>query len=158
GAAQPRPGRPPALGGDAYLGGPEGPGARRQARGRGRQRAPARPRRPRARSAEGPADEGTSHVATPGYLPRNARFDQIRAVGATLPIERRPLGRSELTIPRVSLGCGNFGGVGSAPELFGQGLREDEAFALMDAAWEQGIDHFDTADAYGGGRSERMIG
>jgi aryl-alcohol dehydrogenase-like predicted oxidoreductase len=77
---------------------------------------------------------------------------------ATLPIERRPLGRSEQTIPRIALGCGNFGGVGSAPELFGQGLREDEAFALMDAAWELGIDHFDTADAYGGGRSERMIG
>jgi aryl-alcohol dehydrogenase-like predicted oxidoreductase len=75
-----------------------------------------------------------------------------------LPIERRPLGRSELTIPRVALGCGNFGGVGSAPEWFGHGLSEDEAFALMDAAWEQGIDHFDTADAYGGGRSERMIG
>jgi aryl-alcohol dehydrogenase-like predicted oxidoreductase len=77
---------------------------------------------------------------------------------ATLPIERRPLGRSELTVPRVALGCGNFGGVGSAPELFGQGLSEREAFALMDAAWELGIDHFDTADAYGGGRSERMIG
>jgi aryl-alcohol dehydrogenase-like predicted oxidoreductase len=75
-----------------------------------------------------------------------------------LPIERRPLGRSELTVPRLALGCGNFGGVGSAPELFGQGLGEDEAFALMDAAWEQGIDHFDTADAYGGGRSEAMIG
>jgi aryl-alcohol dehydrogenase-like predicted oxidoreductase len=80
------------------------------------------------------------------------------AMSATLPIERRPLGRSELTLPRVALGCGNFGGVGSAPELFGQGLSEDEAFALMDAAWELGIDHFDTADAYGGGRSERMIG
>ena len=79
-------------------------------------------------------------------------------MSATLPIERRPLGRSALTVPRVALGCGNFGGVGSAPELFGQGLREDEAFALMDAAWELGIDHFDTADAYGGGRSERMIG
>ena len=74
-------------------------------------------------------------------------------MSATLPIERRPLGRSALTVPRVALGCGNFGGVGSAPELFGQGLREDEAFALMDAAWELGIDHFDTADAYGGGRS-----
>jgi aryl-alcohol dehydrogenase-like predicted oxidoreductase len=72
--------------------------------------------------------------------------------------ERRRLGRSELTIPRVALGCGNFGGVGSAPELFGQGLTQDQAFALMDAASEQGIDHFDTADAYGGGRSERMIG
>jgi aryl-alcohol dehydrogenase-like predicted oxidoreductase len=58
----------------------------------------------------------------------------------------------------VALGCGNFGGVGSAPELFGQGLTEDEAFALMDSAWDQGLDHFDTADAYGGGRSERMIG
>ncbi|MFZ0378931.1 MAG: aldo/keto reductase, partial [Solirubrobacteraceae bacterium] len=79
-------------------------------------------------------------------------------MSATLPIERRPLGRCELTVPRVALGCGNFGGVGSAPELFGQGLREEEAFALMDAAWELGIDHFDTADAYGGGRSERMIG
>ena len=29
---------------------------------------------------------------------------------------------------------------------------------MMDAAWELGINHFDTADAYGGGRSERMIG
>ena len=79
-------------------------------------------------------------------------------MSATLPIERLALGRSKLTIPRVALGCGNFGGVGSAPELFGQGLGESEAFALMDAAWELGIDHFDTADAYGGGRSERMIG
>jgi aryl-alcohol dehydrogenase-like predicted oxidoreductase len=63
-----------------------------------------------------------------------------------------------LTIPRVALGCGNFGGIGSAPELFGQGLTNHEAFALMDAAVEIGIDHFDTADAYGGGRSERAIG
>src|SRR5438105_2108992 len=37
-------------------------------------------------------------------------------------------------------------------------MTEDEAFALMDAAWEAGLDWFDTADAYGGGRSERAIG
>jgi aryl-alcohol dehydrogenase-like predicted oxidoreductase len=79
-------------------------------------------------------------------------------MSVTLPIDRRRLGRSELAVPQVSLGCGNFGGVGSAPELFGHGLDSGQAFALMDAAWEQGIDHFDTADAYGGGRSERMIG
>jgi len=79
-------------------------------------------------------------------------------VSATLELERRPLGRSEVTVPRVALGCGNFGGIGSAPELFGQGLSQAEAFALMDAAWEAGIDHFDTADAYGGGRSELAIG
>jgi aryl-alcohol dehydrogenase-like predicted oxidoreductase len=61
-------------------------------------------------------------------------------------------------VARVALGCGNFGGVGSAPEFFGHGQTEDQAFALMDAAWEAGIDHFDTADAYGGGRSEQAIG
>jgi len=59
---------------------------------------------------------------------------------------------------RVVLGCGNFGGIGSAPAFFGQGETEEEAFELMDAAWELGMRRFDTADAYGGGRSERWIG
>jgi len=63
-----------------------------------------------------------------------------------------------LTVSRIALGCGNFGGVGSAPEFFGRGLTEDQAFRLMDAAWETGLIHFDTADAYGGGRSEQAIG
>ena len=63
---------------------------------------------------------------------------------------------SELS--RIALGCGSFGGLGSAPKFFGQGMTEQQAFALMDAAWELGIRHFDTADAYGGGRSERWIG
>jgi 1-deoxyxylulose-5-phosphate synthase len=58
----------------------------------------------------------------------------------------------------ISLGCGNFGGVGSAPEFFGQGIPEEEAFAIMDRAWENDIRWFDTADAYGGGRSEQFIG
>ncbi len=70
----------------------------------------------------------------------------------------RPLGRSGLQIPPVALGCGNFGGVGSAPEFFGQGLTDNQALELMDAAWQLGIRHFDTADAYGGGRSEQVIG
>jgi len=67
----------------------------------------------------------------------------------------RPPGRP---LPRIALGCGNFGGVGSAPEFFGRGLTTDQALAMMDAAWESGITHFDTADAYGGGRSEAAIG
>ena len=58
----------------------------------------------------------------------------------------------------ASLGCGNFGGVGSAPEFFGQGIPHDEAFAIMDRAWDAGITWFDTADAYGGGTSETWIG
>ena len=59
---------------------------------------------------------------------------------------------------RVILGCGNFGGIGSSPEFFGQGETQEQAFAIMDAAWEAGIMTFDTADAYGGGRSETWIG
>jgi aryl-alcohol dehydrogenase-like predicted oxidoreductase len=65
---------------------------------------------------------------------------------------------SSTAVARIALGCGNFGGIGSAPEFFGQGLGEDQALAVMDAAWQAGIGHFDTADAYGGGRSERVIG
>src|SRR5919197_2570458 len=73
-------------------------------------------------------------------------------------MERRPLGRSGLQVSRIVLGCGNFGGIGSAPELFGQGESDEEAAALMDAAWQLGLRWFDTADAYGGGRSESWIG
>ncbi len=70
----------------------------------------------------------------------------------------RELGRSGIAVTRVILGCGNFGGVGSAPAFFGRGIPRDEAFRIMDAAWELGIRTFDTADAYGGGRSETWIG
>ena len=65
---------------------------------------------------------------------------------------------SGVEVSRIVLGCGNFGGIGSAPELFGQGESDEEAFDLMDAAWGLGITTFDTADAYGGGRSETVIG
>ena len=70
----------------------------------------------------------------------------------------RPLGRSGVSITRVVLGCGNFGGIGSSPAFFGQGTSRDEAFRLLDTAWDAGITTFDTADAYGGGRSETFIG
>jgi aryl-alcohol dehydrogenase-like predicted oxidoreductase len=73
-------------------------------------------------------------------------------------MQSRSLGASGLELSRVILGCGNFGGVGSAPEHFGRGESRDEAFAVMDAAAELGITVLDTADAYGGGRSERWIG
>jgi len=73
-------------------------------------------------------------------------------------MERRQLGRSGISVTRIILGCGNFGGVGSSPAFFGQGIPKDEAFRIMDAAWELGLTTFDTADAYGGGRSEAWIG
>ena len=73
-------------------------------------------------------------------------------------MDTRSLGRSGVSITRIILGCGNFGGIGSSPAFFGQGTSKDDAFRLMDTAWDCGITTFDTADAYGGGRSESFIG
>jgi aryl-alcohol dehydrogenase-like predicted oxidoreductase len=73
-------------------------------------------------------------------------------------MEYRRLGRTGLKVSRLALGCGNFGGIGSAPAFFGQGETEPQAVALMDRAFDAGINVFDTADAYGGGRSETWIG
>jgi len=73
-------------------------------------------------------------------------------------VDYQPLGATGLKISRLVLGCGNFGGIGSAPEFYGLGEDEAQACALMDRALEAGINVFDTADAYGGGRSEASIG
>jgi aryl-alcohol dehydrogenase-like predicted oxidoreductase len=68
------------------------------------------------------------------------------------------LGASGFEVPVLFLGCGNFGGIGSSPELFGLGDDKDTAFAVMDAALAAGIRMFDTANSYGGGVSEEWIG
>jgi len=60
----------------------------------------------------------------------------------------RPLGRSGLNASIVGLGCNNFG------------RRADLAAtrAVVDAALEEGITFFDTADIYGRGQSEEYLG
>jgi aryl-alcohol dehydrogenase-like predicted oxidoreductase len=73
-------------------------------------------------------------------------------------MEHREVGRSGIAVPRLILGAGNFGGVGSDLSVVGSGESKEDAFAVMDAAWEMGIDCFDTASSYGGGASERFIG
>jgi 1-deoxyxylulose-5-phosphate synthase len=73
-------------------------------------------------------------------------------------MDYRRVGSTGLRISRLGLGCGNFGGIGSAPAFFGMGETEPQAFELMDRAFDAGINVFDTANAYGGGRSETWIG
>ena len=70
----------------------------------------------------------------------------------------KSLGSTGLKVSAFGLGCGSFGGIGSASQFFGKGETEQEAFALMDEAYDLGINFFDTANAYGGGRSETYIG
>jgi aryl-alcohol dehydrogenase-like predicted oxidoreductase len=73
-------------------------------------------------------------------------------------VETARLGRTDIELTRIGLGCGSFGGVGSDPATWGQGESEEEAFELLDAAVAVGIGFLDTAASYGGGRSEAYIG
>jgi aryl-alcohol dehydrogenase-like predicted oxidoreductase len=59
---------------------------------------------------------------------------------------KRPLG--SLSVSLVGLGCNNFG------------IRLDQARTtrVVHAALDAGIDFFDTADVYGGARSEELLG
>ncbi|HEV8676072.1 MAG TPA: aldo/keto reductase [Methylomirabilota bacterium] len=60
----------------------------------------------------------------------------------------RQLGRAGIRISCLTLGTGNFGDM----------TAEETAGRIMEAAIAHGINLFDTADAYVGGESERIIG
>ena len=53
-------------------------------------------------------------------------------------MEHRRLGGTDVEILRVVLGCGNFGGVGSAPEFFGRGESDEEARAVVASILAEG--------------------
>src|SRR6187399_2316990 len=66
-------------------------------------------------------------------------------------MQYRRLGNSELSVSTISMGCWAIGGA------WGTVSDEDSRRALA-AAVDQGINFFDTADVYGDGRSERLVG
>jgi aryl-alcohol dehydrogenase-like predicted oxidoreductase len=59
---------------------------------------------------------------------------------------------------RIVFGCGNFGGLGSSPALRGKGDDRERALYLLDHARALGLTRFDTANTYGGGFSETVLG
>ncbi len=63
-------------------------------------------------------------------------------------VDRTRLGGSTLTVSRVGLGCNNFG----------RRLDRDASLEVIAAAVEAGVTFFDTADIYGSGESERIVG
>jgi aryl-alcohol dehydrogenase-like predicted oxidoreductase len=73
---------------------------------------------------------------------------------AALPfpvVETRRLGRTGREVGVVGLGCWQLGADWGT-------VSEDDALATLDAAVEAGVTFLDTADVYGDGRSERLIG
>lgn len=65
---------------------------------------------------------------------------------------------SRRDVDRIWFGCGNFGGIGSSPDLRSAGDSEETALQLLDQARRVGLRRFDTASTYGGGASEIMLG
>ncbi len=63
-------------------------------------------------------------------------------------MEYRRLGTSGLMISAVGLGCNPFGNEVDQPT----------AKAIVEAALDEGVTYFDTADTYFGGRSEELLG
>jgi aryl-alcohol dehydrogenase-like predicted oxidoreductase len=61
-------------------------------------------------------------------------------------MEIRRVGSLEVTV--AGIGCNNFG----------MKLDAEATQAVVDAAFDAGINHFDTADGYGGGKSEEFLG
>jgi aryl-alcohol dehydrogenase-like predicted oxidoreductase len=65
---------------------------------------------------------------------------------------------TERDVDRIIFGCGNFGGIGSAPGLRSAGDGDQQALRLLDHARRLGLRRFDTANTYGGGASEEVLG
>ena len=65
---------------------------------------------------------------------------------------------AQSNIDRIWFGCGNFGGIGSSPKLRSAGDSEEQALQLLDHARCVGLKRFDTANTYGGGASEIVLG
>jgi aryl-alcohol dehydrogenase-like predicted oxidoreductase len=66
-------------------------------------------------------------------------------------MESRRLGRTGREVSVVGMGCWQLG------SDWGH-LDQQQAFAVLDAALEAGVTFLDTADVYGDGRSEALIG
>ena len=64
----------------------------------------------------------------------------------------RKLGRSGIEISALGVGCWAMGGAG-----WGGGADDQESLRGIRRALEMGVNFFDTADAYGGGHSERVL-
>lgn len=66
-------------------------------------------------------------------------------------MESRPLGNTTDRVSMIGLGCAGMSGGYGAPD-------DAQSFATLACAIENGIDFLDTADAYGAGHNEELLG
>ena len=66
------------------------------------------------------------------------------------------LGRTGLEVSRICLGCMSFGNPNRGSHSWS--LPEEQSRPILRAAWDAGINFFDTANVYSLGSSEEIIG
>ncbi|KPJ77859.1 MAG: aldo/keto reductase [Deltaproteobacteria bacterium SG8_13] len=64
----------------------------------------------------------------------------------------RNLGKSRISVSAIGLGCMGLS------EFYGPPAQEAEAINLLHKAVDLGVTHFDTAEIYGQGRNEQLLG
>lgn len=69
-----------------------------------------------------------------------------------LIMKYRTLGNTDTAVSEISLGAWQLGGADWG------NVSDDDAFAILQCAVDKGINFFDTANVYGQGRSETLIG
>ncbi len=71
----------------------------------------------------------------------------------------RPLGKSDVKVSEISLGCWTMGGLNwvNGQANGWANVNEDEITAAIKRAVDAGVNHFDNADVYGNGKAERML-
>lgn len=69
----------------------------------------------------------------------------------------RTLGRTDIKITPIGLGCMQFAGAGMVARWFYRPVAQPVVTKIIDAALQGGIGWFDTAEMYGHGRSERAL-
>src|SRR5512136_272865 len=73
---------------------------------------------------------------------------------------KRNLGRSGIEVSALGMGCWAIGGPfwsGETPLGWGE-VDDDESIRAIHAALDRGVNFFDTANVYGAGHSERVLG
>jgi len=70
---------------------------------------------------------------------------------------RRRLGRTEIEVTPVGLGCWQFSGGKGIAGRFWEALPQQRVNEVVAVSLQRGINWFDTAEMYGGGASERAL-
>lgn len=76
-------------------------------------------------------------------------------------IPTRKLGATGITVPAIGIGCWAIGGPDDnlgMPIGWSTGANEVQSLAGLEKAWQCGARLYDTADVYGHGKSERLLG